>query len=158
MKRFSKFIMVVGVIGVGTAIACTELPIPPLPPLKVNLDDISKERAAGSADPLRSAFNKKLDSAAEQVMGSAAWRANYFKGQVSYTTKLMMMTGRAMVYVEKPCGQSAEEAGNSGQVAGGTGSVGGSGSAGIGGWIPGGGGCYGYCEPPYGKVGELEQA
>lgn len=161
MKTSVKLCLISAGCCAGIAIACSELPIPPLPPLKVDIKDISKERAAGASDPFASAFNKKLDEAAEKVVGTAVWRNNYFKGNVSYTTRIMMMTGRAMIHVEKPCGQRAQDLSNDGSTAaqpGAGGGGGGGGGGGIGGWLPGGGGCYGNCQPPYGEVGPIEQA
>ncbi|SMQ94997.1 hypothetical protein [Xanthomonas fragariae] len=134
---------------VGIAIACSELPMPPLPPIQVGLADLPK--FSDYSNPANAAFMKKLDTSASRVLGESNWVANSYKGYVSYTVKILMYTGRAMVYIEKPCGKKAQEMAEQIQQQTSTGgsSGGGGGSAGSGGGSSGGvligGGCYGSC-------------
>ncbi|MEN5206627.1 hypothetical protein ABE493_00685 [Stenotrophomonas terrae] len=127
-----------------------------LPPFKitVTLNDVAK---AGS--PL-TAFLRNLDSAGEKLVGKSTWRERAFVGYVTVVHKRVTMTGTNIQYVEKPCGESAEESGGTGAIAqappSGGGGGGGAPGGGIGGWNPPGG-CVGNCQPPYGEVGEIQQ-
>ncbi|WP_161809588.1 hypothetical protein [Stenotrophomonas terrae] len=127
-----------------------------LPPFRitVTLNDIAK---AGT--PLK-AFLRNLDSAGENLVGKSTWRERAFVGYVTVVHKRLTMTGTNIQYVEKPCGESAEESGGTGAIAQGPPSGGGTGGGGtgggIGGWNPPGG-CVGNCQPPYGEVGEVQQ-
>lgn len=137
---------------VGVAIACQVLPMPPMTPLKVTMVDLPK--ANDYSNPANAAFMKKLDSAAGKLVGSENWRANAFHGHVTYSVKLMMMTGTGIIYIEKPCGSSAEEmAQKAAQSVGSGGGGGGSGGVLI------GGGCYGSCggKMPIVDVGPPQQ-
>ncbi len=119
--------------------------MPPMAPLKVTMVDLPK--ANDYSNPANAAFMQKLDSAAGKLVGSGNWRANAFHGHVTYSFKLMMMTGTGIIYVEKPCDSSAEEMAQ--KAAQSVGAIGGGGSGGGGGGGSGGvligGGCYGSC-------------
>lgn len=136
-----------------------------LPPFKitVTLDDIK------SAGTPALAFFRNLDDAGEKLVGATLWRERQFVGYVTVVHKQLWLTGTNIQYVQKPCGQTVEESEGSGAIAqnppdNGGGSGGGDGPAnpgnpgGIGGWNPpGGGGCYGHCQPPFGEVGPIQQ-
>jgi len=158
-KKISLLVIGLGAV-VGVALACEVLPMPPMAPLKVTLSDMPK--ANDYSNPANAAFMKKLDGAAEKLVGSANWRANAFHGYVTYSFKLMMVTGTANIYIEKPCDSSAEEmaqkAAQSVGSNGGGGGTGGSGTGGSGGVLIGGG-CYGSCggKMPIVDVGPPQQ-
>lgn len=145
-------------LAIGTALACVMQPIPPFQ-IKVTTDDIGR---AGS--PF-AAFLQKLDEAGEKLMGAATWRASGFAGYVTVKTQMLHISATNIQYVQKPCGQTAEESEASGDLVQNppptppTGGGGGTGGGGVGGWNPpGGGGCYGNCQPPYGEIGDIQQA
>lgn len=158
-KKISLSVIGLGAI-VGVAFACEVLPMPPMAPLKVTMVDMPK--ASDYSNPANAAFMKKLDGAAEKLVGAANWRANAFHGHVAYSFKMMMMTGSALIYIEKPCDSSAEEmaqkAAQSVGSNGGGGGGGGSGGGGGGGVLIGGG-CYGSCggKMPIVDVGPPQQ-
>ncbi|MFC6841944.1 hypothetical protein [Xanthomonas theicola] len=129
----------------GIAYACSELPMPPIPPIKVSLGEIPKFK--NYANPANAAFMKKLDGAASKLLGESNWVNNSYKGYVSYTVSMLMYTGRAMVYIEKPCGKKAEEMAEQirEQASQGGGGGGGGVNNGSGGGVLIGGGCYGSC-------------
>ncbi|WAT14596.1 hypothetical protein [Xanthomonas fragariae] len=141
--------------------ACSELPMPPLPPIKVNLSEFPK--FSDYKNPANAVFMGKLDDAASKLLGQSNWVANSYKGYVSYTVKILMHTGRGMVYIEKPCDKKAKDMAEqiAQQPSNGAGG-GGGGSAGTGGGGGGGvligGGCYGTCggRIPTGDVGPIE--
>ncbi|KII96231.1 hypothetical protein DGN16_17245 [Xanthomonas citri pv. fuscans] len=143
----------------GVAFACSELPMPPITPLKVNVGDLPQFK--DNKNPANAAFMDKLDGAAIKLLGEANWVNNFYKGYVSYTTKIAFYTGRGMVYIEKPCGKKAKEMAE--KIAqqgssGGSGGGGGTGGTGGGGGVLIGGGCYGTCggRIPTGDVGPIE--
>lgn len=109
-------------------------------------------KAGDYSNPANAAFMNKLDGAAEKLVCSANWRANAFHGHVAYSFKLMMITGSAHIYIEKPCDGSAEEMAHKAVQ-----SVGSSGGGGGGVLI--GGGCYGSCggKMPIVDVGPPQQ-
>ncbi|KAA8921773.1 hypothetical protein CEK64_00465 [Xanthomonas sontii] len=146
----------------GVALACSELPMPPLPPISVTLGDLPK--FSDYSNPANAAFMSKLDASASKVLGEGTWVNNSYKGYVAYTFKMLMHSGRNIVYIEKPCGKTAKEvakelqdqaSNNSGGGGGGGGNVG----SGSGGGILIGGGCYGSCggKMPVVDVGPPEQ-
>jgi uncharacterized membrane protein YgcG len=157
-KKISLSVIGLGAV-VGVAFACEVLPMPPMAPLKVTMVDMPK--ASDYSNPANAAFMKKLDGAAEKLVGAANWRANAFHGHVAYSFKMMMMTGSALIYIEKPCDSSAEEmAQKAAQSVGSNGGGGGSGgSGGGGGGVLIGGGCYGSCggKMPIVDVGPPQQ-
>lgn len=134
-----------------------------MPPFKITvlLDDV---KSAGT--PAR-AFFKALDDAGEKLVGKSVWRERQFIGYVTVVHRQLWMTSTNIQYVQKPCGQTVEESeasGNMTQNPPDTGGGTGGGAAnpgnpgGIGGWNPpGGGGCYGHCQPPFGEVGPIQQ-
>lgn len=155
-KKISLSVIGLGAI-VGVALACEVLPMPPMAPLKVTMVDMPK--AGDYSNPANAAFMKRLDGAAEKLVGSANWRSNAFHGHVAYSFKLMMITGSALIYIEKPCGSSAEEmAQKAAQSVGSNGGGSGGGSGGGGGVLIGGG-CYGSCggKMPIVDVGPPQQ-
>lgn len=142
-------------LAIGSAFACMIEALPPFQ-IKVNTDDIGK---AGS--PF-GAFLQKLDEVGGKLMGADTWRASGFAGYVTVKVSVAHLSSTNIQYVEKPCGQTAEESEDSGSFGqtpppsggGGGGGVGGD----VGGWNPpGGGGCYGNCQPPYADVGQIQQ-
>ena len=153
-KRISLSVIGLGAI-VGVAFACEVLPMPPMAPLKVTMVDMPK--AGDYSNPANAAFMKKLDGAAEKLVGSASWRANAFHGHVAYSFKLLMVTGSALIYIEKPCNSSAEEMAQ--KAAQSVGSNGGGGGGSGGGGVLIGGGCYGSCggKMPIVDVGPPQQ-
>ncbi|MCF7749134.1 hypothetical protein KQ945_00150 [Bacillus subtilis subsp. subtilis] len=162
-KKVAASVLVMGVVGV--AIACNILPMPPMPPITVNANEIAAAQREGFSNPAHGAFVKKLDEQGQKMMGDA-WRQNGFNGHVAYTVKMLMITGGQLIYIEKPCGKTAEENARDGDIvattppSGGGFSGGGSGGEGgdhSGGWVPvGGGGCWGSCNPSV-TVGTWEE-
>lgn len=146
-------------LAAGTAFACVMQAMPPFQ-IKVTSDDMRRGETPFAA------FLRKLDEAGEKLMGAATWRASGFAGYVTVKTQILHLSGTNIQYVQKPCGQTAEESEASGDLVqtpppsgGSSGGGGGStGGGGVGGWNPpGGGGCYGNCQPPYGEVGDIQQ-
>jgi uncharacterized membrane protein YgcG len=167
LKKISIIALSLGGL-VGIAYACSELPMPPLKPIEVSFTELPK--FSNYSNPANAAFMKKLDAAASKVLGKSNWVDNSYKGYVAYTVSILMYTGRAIIYIDKPCGKTAQQvaeelqqqaaSGGSGSGSGGGGGGGGGGgSTGSGGGILIGGGCYGSCggKMPVVDVGDPEQ-
>lgn len=157
LKKFSIIALSLGGL-VGIAYACSELPMPPLKPIEVSFTELPK--FSNYSNPANAAFMKKLDAAASKVLGKSNWVDNSYKGYVAYTVSMLMYTGRAIIYIEKPCGKTAQQVAEElQQQAASGGGGGGGGSTGSGGGILIGGGCYGSCggKMPVVDVGDPEQ-
>lgn len=155
-------LLCVSFLMASVALACTVLPMIPFS-VRVTSDEVHEARREGASNPFNGAFLKKLDSMGAQLMGADAWRATAFVGSVTYRYKIGPVTGASAITLSKPCGKTAEESSGTEDALGqrpgnGGGGGGGGGDSGVGGWFPGGGGCYGHCQPPYGTVGPIEQA
>ena len=157
-----KKLMLSGLLGFsGIAFACSQLPLPVPPlPISITATDVAKAMLNGfsAANALHAAAMMKLDSYASTAVGKEVWKSNNFTGYLSYRGP---MGGAGIVYIDKPCDKTAEDAacerqsttspatGGSGSGGGGSGYVGGS---------PGMPGCIYGCGDPIVKVGDLEQA
>lgn len=152
MKKKNGYFAAGALLVSGIAIACAMKAMPYVGIIEVSLWDIAVAGAQGYSNPARAAALKNLDDKASDVVGDADWKANNYKGNVTYKVG----NGVAIVAEDKPCDKLMKETtpkggASSGSTGGGSGSYYWSG-----GRIYGSGGtCLYGC---YGTVGEVEQA
>ena len=152
--KIGKFAGVFLFVVSATAIACTIRAMPPFM-ISISWYDVAVATVQGYSNPMQAAMLKNLDSAGENLFGSA-WKTDQFNDYITYTTpSIMGAQGTHIQYTEKECNKKAIENASKGST-GSTASGGGGGYSWSGGRVYGGGTCLYGCGTV--TVGDPENA